>query len=319
MILVTGAGGFVGSVLISELTRRGICHRGAARKESGASFGIGSIGPLTDWSVVLGGVDTIVHLAWFAHAVHSIGADGANVLSANVEATLNLARQAERAGVKRFVFVSSIKVNGEATLPGRPFTADDAPNPQNAYAQSKLDAEQGLFALSRQTGLEVTVIRPPLVYGPGVKGNFAIMMEWVRRGIPLPLGAVHNKRSFAFVDNLADLIILAAGHPGAAGQVFLVSDGEDISTTELLQRMAQALGRPARIVPVPAPALTLAATALGQRAVVNRLIDSLQVDIGKTRELLGWAPGKSMAEGLQQAARAVRGAVLALDPVARSA
>ena len=159
-------------------------------------------------------------------------------------------------------------------MPGRPFTAEDAPNPQNPYAKSKFDAEHRLFALSAETGLEVSVVRPPLVYGPGVKANFATMMEWVNRGIPLPFGAVNNKRSFVFVDNLADLIILTAIHPKAGGQVFLVSDGEDISTAELLQRMAQALGRPSWIMPVPAPVLTFAAAALGQRALISRLTNS---------------------------------------------
>jgi UDP-glucose 4-epimerase len=232
---------------------------------------------------------------------------------------LNLARQAIRAGVKRFVFISSIKVNGEATAPGRRFKAEDKPNPQNPYAKSKLEAERGLFALSAASGLEVTVIRPPLVYGPGVKANFATMMDWVDRGIPLPFGSVHNKRSFVFVDNLVDLIILATNHPNAAGQVFLVSDGEDISTTDLFRRMAEALGRPSRVVPLPASFLSIAAAAFGQRAIASRLTDSLQVDVTKTRELLGWAPRQDVKEGLRQTALAFRRPDSVLDQEARSA
>lgn len=328
MILVTGAGGFVGTAVVSELAMRGIPHRAVTRRPREGYLSIGNIDPATDWSGALNGVDSIVHLASRAHVLNERAVNAklvngtspqAPFQSTDVDATLNLARQAAAAGVRRFVFISSIKVNGEATRPGRPFTAEDAPNPQNPYARSKFDAERRLFALAAETGLEVTVIRPPLVYGPGVKANFATMMDWVNRGIPLPLGAVNNKRSFVFVENLADLIILSAIHPGAAGQVFLVSDDEDISTTELLQRMAQALGRASWNMPVPAPVLTLAAAAIGRRAFTSRLTDSLQVDIGKTRELLGWAPRKCVAEGLRQTAHAFQSADLALDPIARSA
>jgi len=320
MILVTGAGGFVGKAVISELTRRGIFYRAVTRRPHDGYLGIGNIDPATDWAHALEGVETVVHLASRAHVLNEkVAGPATRFQSADVDATLNLARQAATAGVKRFVFISSIKVNGEATLPGRPFTAEDAPNPQNPYAKSKFDAEHRLFALSTETGLEVSVVRPPLVYGPGVKANFATIMEWVNRGIPLPFGAVSNKRSFVFLDNLADLIILTAIHPKAGGQVFLVSDGEDISTAELLQRMAQALGRPSWIMPVPAPVLTFAAAALGQRALTSRLTASLQADIGKTRDLLGWAPHRSVSEGLWQTARSFQRMDLTLDPIARSA
>jgi UDP-glucose 4-epimerase len=321
MILVTGAGGFVGTAVVSELARRGISYRAATRARREGYFAIGNIGPQTDWTAALDGVDAIIHLASRAHVTNEKVADPTvRFRTANLDSTLNLARQAIKAGVKRFVFISSIKVNGEATQPGRPFTAEDTPNPQNPYAQSKLDAEQGLFALSRESSLEVTVIRPPLVYGPGVKANFATMMDWVNRGIPLPLGSVNNRRSFVYVGNLADLIVLAASHPNAAGQVFLVSDGEDISTTELFKKMAQALGRPSLIMPLPGPLVTLAAAAIGQRAVVSRLTDSLQVDVAKTRALLGWEPRKSVNEGLRQTARYFRSPDLyLLDRQARSA
>jgi nucleoside-diphosphate-sugar epimerase len=243
----------------------------------------------------------------------------AHFRAANVDSTLNLARQVIKAGVKRFVFISSIKVNGEATQRGRPFTADDTPNPQNQYAQFRLEAEQGLFALSRRHGLEVAVIRPPMVYGPGVKANFAKMIEWVNRLIPLPLGSIDDKRSFVFVGNLADLIILTTVHPNAGGQIFLVSDGEDVSTTELFRKIARALGRPPLLLPIPAFLLAFAATAIGQSAIASRLTDSLQVDVTQTRALLGWAPRDSFDEGLLQTVRSFQRRDLYLDPQARSA
>jgi nucleoside-diphosphate-sugar epimerase len=320
MILVTGARGFVGTALVAELGRRGMPYRAVTRTPRDGFFCIGDMDPRTDWTAALDGVDAIIHLASRAHVMNETVPDPrAHLRSVNVDSTMNLAAQAVKAGVKRLVFISSIKVNGEATRPGRPFTAEDKPCPQNPYAQSKHDAEQGLFALARKPGsdFEVTVIRPPLVYGPGVKANFATMMDWVNRGIPLPLGSVNNKRSFVFVGNLVDLIILSAIHPEAAGQVFLVSDDEDISTTELFKKMAQALGRPSWMMPLPTPLLNFGAAMIGQRAITSRLTDSLQVDVTKTRELLGWAPRRSVCEGLQQTARSFQR--LELDPVAQSA
>lgn len=295
-------------------------YRAVTRGRRQNSFVIPDIDGQTDWTAALDGVDVVVHLAARAHVTEEAAPHiEAQIQSSNVDATLNLARQAARAGVKRFVFTSSIKVNGESTVPGRPFTATDRPNPQNPYAQSKLDSELGLFAIGRETGMEVTVIRPPLVYGPGVKANFSTMMQWIDRGIPLPLGAVNNRRSFVYVGNLADLIIVAAEHPKAAGQVFVVSDGEDMSTTELFRRLAAAMGRKCWVVPVPSTLLKFAATALGRRGVANRLIESLQVDSSRTREVLGWTPRTSVDEGLQQTAHSFHQAELALDPVARSA
>jgi UDP-glucose 4-epimerase len=224
----------------------------------------------------------------------------------NVQATLNLARQAAAAGVRRFVFVSSIKVNGESTQPGSAFTADDAPAPLDAYGISKMEAEQGLRQIALQTGMEVVIIRPPLVYGPGVKANFAAMMRWLKRGVPLPLGAIENQRSFVALDNLVDLIVTCLIHPAAANQTFLVSDGEDVSTTELLRRMGQALGCTARLLPVPASWLKLAADMLGKADMAQRLCGSLQVDISKTRQLLGWQPPLSLDSGLKKAAKAMK-------------
>jgi UDP-glucose 4-epimerase len=235
--------------------------------------------------------------------MHDTAADPLTAFRAvNVEGTLNLARQAAAAGVKRFVFVSSVKVNGEATLPGQPFTADDAPAPLDAYGISKMEAEQALREIALQTGMEVVIIRPPLVYGPGVKANFAAMMRWLQRGVPLPLGAIHNQRSLVALDNLVDLIVTCLTHPAAANQTFLVSDGEDVSTTELLRRMGRAMGRPARLIPVPVSWLKLAAALVGKRDVAQRLCGSLQVDIEKTRRLLGWTPPLTLDQGLKKAA-----------------
>ena len=220
----------------------------------------------------------------------------------NVDGTLHLARQAARSGVRRFVFVSSIKVNGEATSADHPFTAADSPAAQDAYGISKMEAERGLRAIAAETGMEVVIVRPPLVYGPGVKANFASLMHAVRRGIPLPLGSVtHNRRSLVALDNLVDLLITCMDHSAAANQTFLVSDGEDLSTTALIRRMGQALGKPARLLPVPPALLQLGAAIVGQRNVVQRLLGNLQVDIAYTRNTLGWAPPISVDEGLRRA------------------
>jgi nucleoside-diphosphate-sugar epimerase len=219
----------------------------------------------------------------------------------NVDSTLNLARQAAAVGVRRFVFVSSVKVNGEATLPGQAFTERDAPAPQDPYGQSKDEAEIGLRELAADTGMEVVIIRPTLVYGLGVKANFAALMRAVQRGWPLPLGAVHNQRSLVALDNLVDLIVTCLDHPAAANQTFLVSDGQDLSTTELVRGMAQAAGVPARLLPVPVWALQAGASLLGKGDAVQRLCGNLQVDISKARSLLGWVPPVSVEEGLRRA------------------
>jgi nucleoside-diphosphate-sugar epimerase len=219
----------------------------------------------------------------------------------NANGTLNLATQAAQAGVRRFVFVSSIKVNGEVTRLGKPFTADDLPSPVDPYGVSKREAERGLHEIEVRTGMEVVIVRPPLVYGPGVKANFAAMMRWVARGIPLPLGAIHNARSMVALDNLVDLLVTCVKHPSAAGQTFLVSDGEDVSTTELLRRTAQTMGKRAPLLPVPAFVLEAGAALVGKRAVAQRLCGSLQVDMAKTQTLLGWRPPLTLDEGLKKA------------------
>lgn len=303
-IMLTGANGFVGSALMAAIASdQDIRLVTAVRKgrESPERVAVGNIDENTDFSEALAEVDVVIHAAARAHIMRDEVNDPlAEYRKVNVEGTLNLARQAVAAGVRRFVFLSSIKVNGEATAVGSPFQADDVPAPEDAYGVSKLEAEQGLMLLAAESGMEIVTIRPPLVYGPGVKGNFASMIKLVDKGIPLPLGAIHNERSLVGVDNLVDLIIRCIDHPAAANQVFLAGDGEDLSTTELLRGVGRAMGKPARLIPVPAGMLQLGATLLGKKAMAQRLLGSLQVDISKTCELLDWKPPYTVEEGLKR-------------------
>lgn len=291
MILVTGATGFVGSALVAELTRRGKAVRGAVRKDAvGGQVAVGNLGATTDWSAALAGCDAVVHTAARVHVMSDGETDPlAAYRQVNVEATLHLARQAVAAGVKRFIFVSSIKVNGESTSV-QPFSAADVPAPLDPYGLSKWEAEQALAALALATGLEVVVVRPPLVYGPGVKANFLNLVKLVRKGLPLPFGKIRNRRSMVALDNLVDLLILCIGHPRAPGEVFLVSDGHDLGVAELVRMIAVAMHRPVWLVSVPPGLLRAVAGAAGKSAVVQRLFDSLQVDISHTRTTLGWNP-----------------------------
>ena len=308
-VLVTGATGFVGSALVRHLVDRGRPVRAAARgveavlpPEVDLGF-VGNLAPDNDWSAALVGVDVIVHCAARAHVLHETATDPlAAFRLVNVAATINLARQAATARVRRFVFISSIGVNGTETR-GTPYTADDVPAPTSAYGRSKLEAETALRELQASTGLEVVVIRPPLVLGPGAPGNFRRLMRAMYKGIPLPLGAVNNKRSLVALGNLIDLIDVCLDHPSATGQVFLVSDGNDISTTELLRLTADALGRPARLIPIPGSLLGALAKLLGKPVLATRLTGSLQVDIGKTRKTLGWTPPLKADDALRDAAK----------------
>lgn len=307
-ILISGADGFVGRALTAESIRKGLHFRGAVRSASKVVEGIeativGAIEEETDWSEALLDVKTVVHLAARVHVMNDTSVDPlAEFRKVNVKGTLNFARQAAKAGVKRFISVSSVKVNGEQTEAGKPFDENSVIDPQDAYGISKLEAEQGLLKIAQETGMEVVIIRPPLVYGAGVKANFASMMRAVRRGIPLPLGAIHNKRSFVYVGNLVSIIMCCIDHPAAANQVFMVSDGNDLSTTELLRCCAKALGVKARLLSVPQKMLELGAALLGKRDVAQRLCGNLQVDITKARTMLGWTPPFSVADGLKATA-----------------
>jgi len=306
-VLVTGASGFLGQALSRRLRAEGWLVSALSRHApTGEGEPWAKVHRYDGDDALWAGQDCVVHLAARVHVMNEAVQDPlAEFRAANVNLTVNLARQAARAGVRRFIFISSVKVNGEETAPGCPFTAADTPQPQDPYGVSKMEAERALAAIAVQTGLEVVVIRPPLVYGPGVKGNFASMARWVRNGYPLPLGAVHNQRSLVALDNLVDFIALCADRtrsPLAANQVFLISDGEDVSTPELLRKVAQAYGLPSRLWPVPIAWLRLAARMLGQSAAADRLLGSLVVDSSKARERLGWRPVVTMDEQLRKMA-----------------
>ncbi len=305
-ILITGANGFVGKAVCEQVLHHGHSVRCALRTRTEVPnriepFFVREINGLTGWGNVLAAVDVVIHLAARVHIMHDTVADPKTAFGVvNVEGTLNLARQAVAAKVKRFVFISSVKVHGEFTLTGRAFSEADAPNPQDAYAASKHEAEQGLRQLSIDTGMEVVIIRPPLVYGPGVKANFAALMHAVQRGWPLPLGAIHNQRSLVALDNLVDFIVTCIDHPQAANQTFLVSDGQDLSTAELLRSMAKVAGVPARLFPVPLWVFQKGASLLGKDDLAQRLCGNLQIDISKARNLLAWKPSVSVDEGLKR-------------------
>jgi nucleoside-diphosphate-sugar epimerase len=268
------------------------------------NFAVGSIDGNTDWMDVLTGCEVVVHLAARVHVM----ADTANnpleeFLRVNVLGTLNLARRAAAAGVGRFLFISSAGVNGAETSQ-RPFTSADTVAPHSPYAVSKYEAELGLQALAAETGMEVVIIRPPLVYGPNAPGNFGSLMRWLSLGVPLPFGLVTtNRRSLVGLDNLVDLILTCVDNPNAANQTFLVSDSDDLSTADLLRRIGKALNRPVRLIPVPVSILKIAFSSLGKRAIAHSLLGSLQLDINKTCEVLNWKPPVSVDEGLRRAAQ----------------
>ncbi len=298
-ILLTGVTGFLGSALLRrvltlEATRVTSVVRNKACEVSGKQLVIGSFATNFDISGELRKQDVVVHLAALAHTRSRDNLT--DFERVNTRGTLRLAKQAADSGVKRFIFLSSIGVNGNSN--SKPFSECNAPNPSEAYAESKWRAEQGLWEIQKSTGMEVVIIRPPLVYGPNAPGNFATLTRWIEKGIPLPLGAVNNRRSYIAIDNLVDFIITCIDHPLAANETFLIADGEDISTSDLLRKVANAMDKPSRLIPVPERLLTLGATILGKRDMARRLLGSLQIDISKARQVLGWQPKVSLDEGL---------------------
>jgi nucleoside-diphosphate-sugar epimerase len=305
-ILLTGANGFLGKVVAHDLLSRNLPLICAVRNPfdlAGAKiFKIGDMNRKTDWSPALAGVDCIIHAAGRAHILRESEADPlAKFRETNLHATLRLAQQAVEAGVKRFVFVSSIGVNGYRS--SQPFQESDVPRPDGPYAQSKLEAEQGLWALSRTSGLEVVVVRPPLVYGPECPGNFLRLLRLVDSGLPLPLAGVANQRSLIGVWNLSDFLIECALHTNAGGNTFLISDGQDISTTELVCRLAAGMQRPARLFRLPAVLVERAARLIGRQKTAARLWGNLQVDAGLARATLDWSAPVPLDVGLARTAR----------------
>lgn len=304
-LLITGASGFIGTALVNRAIQKDYRVRAASRQlvtwpKDVESIQLHDLATM-DWRLALRDIHTVVHLAARAHVPPNLSACALTELRRlHVVGTLNLARQAADAGVRRFVFMSSVKVHGESTLPAQPYTIDDIPLPIDPYGVTKYEAELNLKALADQSKLELVVIRPVLTYGPGVKGNFFTMMSWIYRGIPLPLGSINNRRSLVALDNLVDLVLTCLQHPAAANRTFLVSDDHDLSTTELITMLASAMGRPARLFSVPPVLLRLGSMIFGKHAVSRRLVDSLHVDITNTRRVLGWVPPTSIGEGLQR-------------------
>jgi nucleoside-diphosphate-sugar epimerase len=301
MIAVTGYSGFVGQQLLAALSDHPCLLLGRKAHQDYYPFVPFDLGSKSGFDITesLVGVDTLIHLAARAHVLSESSKDPLSEFRAvNTEATLNLARQAAQAGVKRFIFLSSIGVNGISNT--SPFSIDDSPAPVEDYAVSKFEAEVGLRKIAAETGMEVVIIRPPLVYGPNAPGNFGKLAKLASKNLPLPFGAIHNKRSLVSLDNLVDLIITCINHPNAANQTFLVSDDHDVSTTELLNAMTLASGKQSRLIPVPVSVLRLAGRLTGKLAVIDRLCGNLQVDISHTKEVLGWKPPVSFQDGIQK-------------------
>lgn len=303
--LITGANGFVGMALCQQLTQQGQMVRAAVRRNNthltyGEPVAVGELTAQTDWSAALQGVEVVMHLAARVHVMKETATDAlAAFRLVNVQATENLARQAAAAGVKRLVYASSIKVNGESTAVGKVYHETDVPAPEDAYGISKWEAEQMLQRVAAETGLEVVIVRPPLMYGPAVKGNFISLMSAIQRGLPLPLaGASDNARSLLYVGNFVDALITCANHPAAVGQTYLVSDGVPLSTAQLVARLAQALDCRNPAFYFPPSLLRGIAKLLGRSAAVNRLFGSLHLDDQKIRDELGWQPPYSLEQGL---------------------
>lgn len=303
-IFLTGASGFIGTQLVRQLSAKTDCTlKACVRKkielpEGVRAYQVNDIGKEHHWSAILSDIDVVIHLAGYTHLPPGLTCEK-ELFRINTEGSIHLARQAAESGVKRFIFISSIKIHGNESG-SHPFMVSDIPKPVGPYAQSKWQTEQALLTMLNQYDMETVIIRPPLVYGYGAAGNFGQLVHWLKAGIPLPLGSVHNRRSLVALDNLVDLLITCIDHPAAANQTFLVSDGEDLSTTELLRRLGQAMGKPTHLLPIPVPLLQWGAALLGKKAVAQKLLGSLQVDITATCNTLGWQPPISVDEGLQR-------------------
>ena len=304
--LITGANGFVGTRLVARL-RDGkdlIAPHSAVRSNlygllQKNDYVVGSIDPFTDWSVPLKNIDIVIHLAARVHVMEDASIDPlSEYRSVNVQGTVNLAKQAAAAGVRRFVYLSSIKVNGEESAPGKSFTEDSAPNPLDPYGVSKLEAEEGLKAVCKEAGMEFVIIRPPLIYGPGVKANFLKLITAIKKGVPMPFGCISNQRSMLALDNLIDFIVLASLDPRAGNQTFLLSDGRDISSKELVSEIAKALCLRPRLLPVPIFILSALGFLTGRSAAIQRLLGSLQINPSKATKLLNWVPPVTVEEGI---------------------
>lgn len=302
-IILTGATGFIGCQLKYAIPREKLILVGRRNLDEEYKFFLSNLDESSQYDDVMKDVFCIIHCAARAHVIHDEAENPYDLYhKINVDGTLNLAKQAVANGVKRFIYISSIKVNGESTTVNSPFTEINIPAPEDAYGASKLAAENSLRELAIETGMEVIIIRPPLVYGPGVKANFAAMMNMASKNLPLPLGGINNKRSMVALDNLVDFIVTCIYHPKAANQTFLVSDDRDVSTTQLLQMMAQSLGKKARLIPIPMTWIKWVAALLGKKAVADRLCGSLQVDITHAKETLGWKPPVTMEQQLAKIA-----------------
>lgn len=300
MILVTGCTGFLGQIFLKTFNGSQVISLGRSiPTDFEGDFFYSELGSNENYSSALSGVDVVIHLAARVHVINDTENDPLTAFrEINTTGTLNLARQAAEMGIKRFIFVSSILVNGGSTAAGSSFGINDNLYPDGDFALSKYEAENGLIEIAKTTGMEVVIIRPPLVYGSGVKANFSSIMNFAKKNLPLPLGAINNKRSLVAIDNLVDLIITCIDHPKAANQIFLVSDDHDVSTTQILEELTRAAGKKPRLIPVPMTLIQFVATLLGKKAIADRLCGSLQVDISHTKETLGWKPPVSFEQGI---------------------
>jgi nucleoside-diphosphate-sugar epimerase len=299
--LVTGASGFVGAAVCRQLISESKNFLPVHRNDHQLGSAMGNINGSTDWSNALKKISHVIHTAARVHVMKEKDTDSLSKFrKVNVEGTLNLARQCAESGVKRFIFISSIKVNGEQTANGMAFTEKDKPAPCDPYAISKYEAEEGLRNMALETGMEVVVIRPPLIYGPGVKANFLSLMKLVKTGIPLPLGRIDNKRSMVSLNNIVDIIVTCLTHSKAGNQTFLISDGEDLSVTQLIKRLASAMDVPSRLIPIPPFCLQFGLRIIGKQSIADRLLGSLKIDNTKIRTLLNWTPILNVDEGLRK-------------------